>query len=157
MFCVVARVANRQILSGFEQEVAPAHAHHDRTLDPRCPDDRSAEDLPQVVEHDETAVLCRLDDARVAGGPERQPVRSADTGFEKVLDRLRHRARVVGEIGTERDGIVGGRGGNPHDPGLFPTVEDGHVLGHRHAACSAHEVVEINVLGSAVGIEQFVA
>ena len=55
------------------------------------------EDLAEVVEHDESAVLCRLDDARVAGRSEGEPVRSADPGFEEVLDGLCDRARVVGD------------------------------------------------------------
>jgi O-acetylserine/cysteine efflux transporter len=47
---VVGVIADRQVLARLEDEVAASLADHDRTLDPGRPDDRTLEDLPQVLE-----------------------------------------------------------------------------------------------------------
>ena len=126
---VVVVVTDRQVLAGLEQEVATPQADDDRSLDARRPHDRAAEDLPEVVEDDEPAVLGGLDDAGVAVGPERQAVRAADAVRQQRLYRLRHPAGVVGVGRAELERLVGGRLGDPGDAGVGPPVEDGDVLG----------------------------
>src|ERR1700749_552987 len=49
-FGVVVAVADREVLAGLEEEVAPAEAEDDAAADAGRPDDRAVEDLRQVVE-----------------------------------------------------------------------------------------------------------
>ncbi len=66
---VVSLVADGEVLSAVEDEVASALAEHDRTDEPGRPDDRTVEDLAQMVEQQVTAMLGGLDDAPVLLGP----------------------------------------------------------------------------------------
>src|SRR6202042_3836733 len=58
---VVPFVADRNVLAGFEHEVAATEADHDRASHARGPDDRALEDLAQVLEQRVAAVLSGLD------------------------------------------------------------------------------------------------
>src|ERR1700716_1474607 len=76
---VVADVPDGEVLSAREPEVTATQADHDRAVDARGPDNRTAENETDVLEHGVAAVLRRLDDARVTPGPERDGERTADT------------------------------------------------------------------------------
>ena len=73
-------VSDRQVLADVEHEVAAALADHDRALHAGRPDERSADDLAQVVEQRVAAVLGGLHHARVDVGAERKTVRPRDAG-----------------------------------------------------------------------------
>src|SRR5208283_2756315 len=121
---VVMAVAEGQVLARLEEEIATAEANHHGAGDTRSPDDRTAQYLTEVVEHDEAAVLGRFDHTGVLLGPERKPVGTAHAGFEKRLDRLGNVAGIAGVGGAQLDGRVGPRGRYSDDAGLGPAVED---------------------------------
>jgi hypothetical protein len=113
---VVVAVADRQTLARLEAEVTAAEADHEGAPDARRPDDRTSEDLRQVIEERVAAVLGRLDHLRVLVGAERQPVGPLHPAQADRLDRAGDRARVVLgafpqrlEIGIDRPAVVVGQ------------------------------------------------
>src|SRR5258705_7949324 len=90
---VVTDVPDGEVLSAREPEVTATQADDDRAVDPRGPDDRTAQNETDVLEHGVAAGLRRLDDARVAAGPEREGERTADTNGRQSRDRSSDGAR----------------------------------------------------------------
>ena len=78
-------------------EIATPLAHDHRSLHARCPDDRPVQDLAEMVEQRVTAVLGRLDDARVllpgkasgAFGSPPGPYLSRSCEYDLVIGRTR--------------------------------------------------------------------
>src|SRR5262249_1766600 len=129
-------------------------AEDDRTAHAGRAHDRAAEDLTQVVEYDQAAFFGRLDHTGVRVGPEREPVRPADTTRQQRLDGLRDVRRIVGEV-VARDGRLHLlRLGDADDARRRPAVEDGDVLGFGNAARGVVGGIEIDVDGAAVEIAQ---
>ena len=54
---VVMGVTHGQVLPGLEEEIPAAQAEHHRAGDARGPDDRTSEDLAQVVEDAQATVV----------------------------------------------------------------------------------------------------
>ena len=154
---VVGLVADRHVLAGLEGEVAAAHAHDDRSVDARRPDDRPLDDVAQVVEQRVAAVLGGFHDARVVLAPERQPVGPGDAVAQQQLDGARDAARVVVEGLAAHDRLVRRARRDALDAGLRPGVEDGRVLGVDDALRRGVQRREVDVLGAAIARAQLLA
>ena len=153
---VVMVVAEGQVLADLEHEVAAPEAQDHRALHARGPHDLTAEDLADVVEDDQSAVLGGLHQAGVAVGPEGQPVGTADPDAEQGLDRLGHVAGVELDVLAEGDPGQAVTLGDADDAGGGPAVEDGHVLGLGDAAGRPVELGQIGIGGPAVDVAQLV-
>src|SRR5262245_8106226 len=151
---IVVLVADGDVLAGVEEEVAPSHAHDGSSFDPRSPDERAAEDLPQMVEEGVTASLAGLQHARVRVRTERQPVRAVDTGAEEQLDCLRDVPRIALAVLAERNRRVRRRLRDADDARVLPTVENDAVLGRRQSACRLVERAEVDIARAAVDVTQ---
>ncbi len=124
---VVARVADRQVLTGIEEKIAAAEAEDRTALHRGRPDDRPAEYLAEALEQRVSAVLGGLEDAGVRLGPEGEPVGPLDADATQRVDRPRDMGRVAIAILAEGDCVVG-RGDDDPPWRRLPSVEDGGVL-----------------------------
>ena len=102
-FGVVRRVADRDVLSGLEDEVPAPQAEHDAALDSRRPHQGAAQDLAEVVEEQVAAVLGGVDDLGVDARRQGQPVGPSDPRAAQHVDGLGHGGGVVLGVGGQRE------------------------------------------------------
>ena len=142
---VVVVVADRQVLSGLEPEVAAAQARRRQRRsrrEPRPPGRRESCAGDRAAGNRRARRSRRR---RVLLAAERQRVRAADPGLQQQLDRRGDRARVRLGLRAERLRRMRRRLGDADDADVAPSVEDGDVLGHRDAMSCLVERAEVDV------------
>ena len=107
-----------------------------------------------MVEERVAAELSGLDDSGPLLAAERQAISALDAVALEQIDGLCDGAGVAVRLRWSLDRVVWASGDDAVDPGRGGPVEDRGVLSLDELACGADQVVEVNVLGAAVAVEQ---
>jgi hypothetical protein len=107
-----------------------------------------------MVEHQVAAVLGRLDHAGVAGGAEREPVGTVDSGLEEYFHGLGHVPGIGVEVVAQLNRRMRRSLRDPGDPGGVEAVTHRAVLRTSDPLRGLVEAREVGVCCAPVGVAQ---
>src|SRR5690606_9676195 len=128
---IVARVADREILSHGQLEVSAAQAHDHGAVDGGGPDDPVVDLLPNHVDDRIAALVRRLRQALVTPRPERDRVGPFDARVAQPRQRRGDDARITLVVVAERERVLPTKLEDAGNTRAGESVEYRPILGER--------------------------
>src|SRR6516162_2764034 len=143
----MARIADGQILTDVQVEIAAAGSENERAGNRRSPDNLAVDEILDVLKH-RVPVISRLGEGGVGIGAQQYRVGSIDAGKTQLVDRVGYRVGVLAHVGGQRLDRVAGSLADALDAACGIAIEDRTILGKGDRFCRVLCWLPVRVIGA---------